>query len=59
MENDKPKTMMELFPAEQLKRMILHIDRYDTEVVDDEDLKIEKLNNEVEKVSDEIIEQNL
>ena len=51
--------MMELFPAEQLKRMILHIDRYDTEVVDDEDLKIEKLNNEVEKVSDEIIEQNL
>ena len=23
MENDKPKTMMELFPAEQLKRMIL------------------------------------
>lgn len=51
--------MLSLFPAEELKRMMLHLDRFDTEVVTDEKLKTETAATELEKVSEEIIQDNL
>ena len=40
MENEKPKLqlgeMISMFPAEELKRAMLHLDRFDNEVVTDE-----------------------
>lgn len=51
--------MLSVFPAEELKRMMLHLDRFDTEVVTDEKLKTENAATELEKVSEEIIQDNL
>jgi hypothetical protein len=51
--------MLSVFPAEELKRMMLNLDRFDTEVVTDEKLKTENVANELEKVSEEIIQDNL
>jgi len=51
--------MLSVFPAEELKRMMLNLDRFDTEVVTDEKLKTENAANELEKISEEIIQDNL
>jgi len=61
MENsEKPcPPMTEIFPIEQLRRMIMHIDRYDTEVVDNVSTAVNRLEASAEKLTDEIIEQNL
>lgn len=57
--NNEQPSMLSLFPAEELKRMMLHLDRFDTEVVTDEKLKTETAATELEKVSEEIIQDNL
>jgi hypothetical protein len=45
MENEKPKLqlgeMISMFPAEELKRAMLHLDRFDTEVVTDIEAKLD------------------
>lgn len=51
--------MLSVFPAEELKRMMLNLDRFDTEVVTDEKLKTENVATELEKISEEIIQDNL
>lgn len=56
--SDRP-TMMSMFPAEELKRMILHLDRYDIDVVTDERVNAEKALSKLEEVSDQIIQENM
>lgn len=56
--SDRP-TMMSMFPAEELKRMILHLDRYDIDVVTDERVNAEKALDKLEEVSDQIIQENM
>ena len=56
--SDRP-TMMSMFPAEELRRMILHLDRYDTDVVTDERVNAEKALDKLEEVSDQIIQENM
>ena len=51
-------SMISMFPAEELKRMILHLDRFDTEVVTDERINAEKALDNLEEVSNKIIEEN-
>lgn len=55
---DKP-SMMSMFPAEELKRMMLHLDRFDTEVVTDERINAEKALDNLEEVSEKIIESDM
>ena len=50
--------MMSMFPAEELKRMILHIDRFDKDVITEERINAEKALDSLEEVSNKIIEEN-
>lgn len=52
-------SMMSVFPAEELKRMILNVDRFDTDVVTDEKLKAAKAEEKVEEVTEQILSENL
>lgn len=52
-------SMMSLFPAEELKRMIMHVDRFDTDVVTEEKLKAIKAEEKAEEVTEQIISENL
>ncbi len=52
-------SMMTLFPAEELKRMIMHVDRFDTDVVTEEKLKAIKAEEKAEEVTEQIISENL
>lgn len=63
MENEKPKSqlgeMISMFPAEELKRAMLHLDRFDTEVVTDEKIHAIEAEKQLEEKSEEIIADNL
>lgn len=63
MENEKPKLqlgeMISMFPAEELKRAMLHLDRFDTEVVTDEKIHALEAERQLEEKSEEIIADNL
>jgi len=63
MENEKPKLqlgeMISMFPAEELKRAMLHLDRFDTEVVTDEKIHAAEAERQLEEKSEEIIADNL
>jgi hypothetical protein len=63
MENEKPKLqlgeMISMFPAEELKRAMLHLDRFDTEVVTDEKIHAIEAERQLEEKSEEIIADNL
>ena len=59
MQNLTHASMISMFPAEELKRMILHLDRFDTEVVTEERLNAEKALDNLEEVSNKIIEENI
>lgn len=55
---DRP-SIMSMFPAEELKRMMLHLDRFDTEVVTDERINAEKALDNLDEVSEKIIEADM
>jgi hypothetical protein len=55
---DRP-SMMSMFPAEELKRMMLHLDRFNTEVVTDERINAEKALDNLDEVSEKIIEADM
>lgn len=60
MDNNKDRpSMMSMFPVEELKRMMLHLDRFDTEVVTDERINAEKALDNLEEVSEKIIEADM
>lgn len=63
MEDEKPKLqlgeMISMFPAEELKRAMLHLDRFDTEVVTDEKIHAAEAEKQLEEKSEEIIADNL
>ena len=60
MDNNKDRpSMMSMFPAEELKRVMLHLDRFDTEVVTDERINAEKALDNLEEVSEKIIEADM
>lgn len=63
MEDEKPKLqlgeMISMFPAEELKRAMLHLDRFDTEVVTDEKIHAAEAERQLEEKSEEIIANNL
>ena len=52
-------SMMSMFPAEELKRMILHIDRFDKDVITEERMNAERALDSLEEVSNRIIEENI
>jgi hypothetical protein len=63
MEDEKSKLqlgeMISMFPAEELKRAMLHLDRFDTEVVTDEKIHAAEAEKQLEEKSEEIIADNL
>ena len=63
MEDEKPKLqlgeMISMFPAEELKRAMLYLDRFDTEVVTDEKIQVAEAERQLEEKSEEIIADNL
>jgi len=52
-------SMMSVFTAEELKRMIMHVDRFDTDVVTDEKLNAIKAEEKVEEITEQILSENL
>lgn len=58
-ENEKPKSMMEAFPAVEPARMMLRLDRFDTDVVTDERVNREKSLDKLEELTEKIVEENL
>lgn len=51
--------MLANFPVEELKKAMLHIDRFDEDVVTEEKTKSAEVEEKLEEVSQEIIEDNL
>ena len=51
--------MISNFPVEELKKAMLHIDRFDEDVVTEEKTKSAEVEEKLEEVSQEIIEDNL
>ena len=51
--------MIANFPVEGLKKAMLHIDRFDEDVVTEEKTKSAEVEEKLEEVSQEIIEDNL
>lgn len=47
------------FPVEQFRRMVMHIDRFDTDVVEDETVKNAYALDKMDEISEKIIEDNL
>jgi len=62
-DENKEKTvlgeMIANFPVEELKKAMLHIDRFDEDVVTEEKTKSAEVEEKLEEVSQEIIEDNL
>lgn len=52
-------SLMSVFPAEEIKWMIMHVDRFDTDVVTDEKLNAVKAEEKVEENTEQIISENL
>ena len=50
---------MNTFPVEQFRRMVMHIDRFDTDVVEDETVKNMYALDKLDEISEMIIEDNL
>lgn len=51
--------MIANFPVEELKKAMLHIDRFDEDVITEEKTKSAEVEEKLEEVSQEIIEDNL
>lgn len=51
--------MIANFPVEELNKAMLHIDRFDEDVVTEEKTKSAEVEEKLEEVSQEIIEDNL
>lgn len=51
--------MIANFPIEELKKAMLHIDRFDEDVITDEKNKAADAEEKLEEISKEIIEDNL
>lgn len=58
-ESKNSQSMISQFPARELAQMILHIDRFDTDVITEEKLNAAKAEERVEKVTEQIITENL
>lgn len=52
-------TMMSMFPAQELKRMMLHLDRFDDQVITEEKIRNAEAADKLEEISEQIIEENL
>ena len=52
-------SFMNTFPVEQFRRMVMHIDRFDTDVVEDETVKNAYALDKMDEISEKIIEDNL
>lgn len=50
--------MIDMFPVEEIVRALKHIDRFDSDVVDDKKVAAEKAIDVCDKVSDQIIESD-
>lgn len=50
---------MNTFPVEQFRRMVMHIDRFDTDVVEDQTVKNVNALDKMDEISEKIIEDNL
>lgn len=56
---ERPKTMMEMFPAAELARAMLHLDRFDTDVVTEERAAAEKSLDKLEEFSEKVIQDDM
>lgn len=52
-------TIMSMFPAEELKRMMLHLDRFDDQVITEEKIRNAEAADKLEEISEQIIKENL
>ena len=53
------QSFFDTFPVEQFRRMVMHIDRFDTDVIEEERLKNLSAMNKLNELSEKIIEDNL
>lgn len=60
-ENKKPVIgeMIAAFPVEELKRMIINVDRFDIDGITPEKEKAVEVEEKLDEVSEKIIEENL
>ena len=59
MENENRQSLFSAFPVEQFKRMVLNLDRFDTELITDEKIALCNAEDKINELSDKIIEDNL
>ena len=52
-------SFMNTFPVEQFRRMLMYIDRFDTDVVEDQNVKNVYALDKMDEISEKIIEDNL
>lgn len=53
------QSFFDTFPVEQFRRMVMHIDRFDTDVIEEERLKNLSAMDKLDELSEKIIEDNL
>lgn len=53
------ETFFNTFPVEQLRRMVMHIDRFDTDVIEEETIKNVSAINKMDALTEKMIEENL
>lgn len=56
---DNRQSMFSAFPIEQFRRMVLNIDRFDTDMITDEKIVLGNAEDKINEISDKIIEENL
>ena len=59
MNDENRQSLFSAFPVEQLRRMVLHLDRFDTDVITDEKRALCDAEDKMNEVSEKIIEENL
>ena len=58
-ENKNENTMLSTFPLEELARMIKNIDRFDTDVVNEDKKNAAEAIEKSEELTEKIVEENL
>ena len=53
------ETFFNTFPVEQLRRMVMHIDRFDTDVIEEETIKSVSAIDKMDALTEKLIEENL
>jgi len=53
------ETFFNTFPIEQFRRMVMHIDRFDPDVIEEETIKSVSAIDKMDALTEKLIEENL